>query len=201
MKIVLATGNPGKLAEFKALSENLSQKVGALELVMAPPGFDPVEDGDTFAANALIKARAAAALTSMPAIADDSGLCVDAMDGRPGIHSARYAPGTDADRRIKLLEELQDVPSEKRHAAFVCALALVDGDGKILFECEERWHGTLAFKEQGANGFGFDPIFIPAGHSVTSAELEPAEKNRLSHRGLAWAVFLNHLATQQNAAF
>jgi XTP/dITP diphosphohydrolase len=193
MKIVLATSNPGKLAEFK----DLSAGVANLELVMAPPGFDPVEDGSTFAANALIKARAAAALTGLPAIADDSGLCVDALDGRPGIHSARYAPGTDADRRTKLLAELKDVPSARRQAAFVCALALVDQNGEPLFECEERWRGTLSLAEQGANGFGFDPLFIPSGHQVTAAELAPAEKNRISHRGMAWGTFLNHLATQK----
>ncbi len=194
MKIVLATSNPGKLAEFKALSEQAPD----LDLILAPPDFNPEETGATFIENALIKARAAAALCHLPAIADDSGLAVEAMNGRPGIHSARYAEGTDGDRRKKLLLELKNVPAPQRQAAFVCAIALVDSEGEVLFTCEERWQGTLSTEEHGVNGFGFDPLFVPLGGSQTAAQLEPAVKNSLSHRGQAWKRFLNHLATQMS---
>ncbi len=192
MKVVLATSNPGKLAEFKALSTQAPD----LDLILAPPGFNPEETGATFIENALIKARAAAALCHLPAIADDSGLTVEAMDGRPGIHSARYCEGSDGDRRKKLLLELKNVPAGKRQAAFVCAIALVDSEGKVLFTCEEKWQGSISTEEHGTHGFGFDSLFIPLNDSQTSAQLEPSVKNQRSHRGQAWSRFLNHLATQ-----
>lgn len=192
MKIVLATSNPGKLKEFQALSIAAPD----LELVLAPAGFNPEETGSTFIENALLKAREAAKLCHLPAIADDSGLTVEAMGGRPGIHSARYCEGTDADRRQKLLEELKDVPIDKRQAAFVCAVAFVDSNGEELFTCEQHWPGTLSLSELGSNGFGFDPLFKPLGQDITAAQMEPQAKNELSHRGKAWRRFLNHLATQ-----
>ena len=192
MKIVLATSNPGKLKEFQALS----QAAPELELVLAPAGFNPEETGSTFIDNALLKAREAAKLCQLPAIADDSGLTVEVMDGRPGIHSARYCAGSDGDRRKKLLEELKDVPLNKRQAAFVCAIAFVDKNGEVLFTCEQQWPGHIAETELGSNGFGYDPLFVPVGLEITSAQMEPAVKNEQSHRGQAWRRFLNHLATQ-----
>ncbi|CAN5542632.1 RdgB/HAM1 family non-canonical purine NTP pyrophosphatase [soil metagenome] len=196
MKIVLATSNPGKLKEFQALSMAAPQ----LELVLAPAGFNPEETGSTFIDNALLKAREAAALCQLPAIADDSGLTVAAMDGRPGIHSARYCEGSDGDRRHKLLQELKDVPLDKRQAAFICAIAFVDSNGEVLFTCEQEWPGHISMNESGSNGFGYDPLFIPSGLEITSAQMEPATKNEQSHRGQAWRRFLNHLATQTNPA-
>jgi XTP/dITP diphosphohydrolase len=194
MKIVLATSNPGKLKEFQALSLAAPD----LELVLAPEGFNPEETGSTFIENALLKAREAAKLCHLPAIADDSGLTVEAMGGRPGIHSARYCPGSDADRRQKLLQELKDVPVGKRQAAFVCAVAFVDSNGEELFTCEQHWPGNISLSEVGSNGFGFDPVFIPLEQEITAAQMEPKAKNELSHRGQAWRRFLNHLATQQS---
>ncbi len=191
MKIVLATSNPGKLKEFQALSLTAKN----LELILAPAGFNPEEIGSTFIDNALLKAREAAKLCQLPAIADDSGLCVEAMDGKPGIHSARYCEGSDGDRRKKLLDELKNVPLDQRKAAFVCAIALVASNGEVLFTCEQHWPGHIALSEIGNNGFGFDPLFVPLGYDITSAQMEPAEKNELSHRGQAWRRFLNHLAT------
>ena len=191
MKIVLATSNPGKLREFQALS----QAAPDLELVLAPAGFNPEETGATFVDNALLKAREAAKLCQLPAIADDSGLSVEALNGRPGIPSARYCDGSDGDRRKKLLHELKDIPLDQRKAAFVCAIAMVDSNGEVLFTCEQQWPGHISLTEIGSNGFGFDPVFVPLGSNITAAQMEPAAKNELSHRGQAWRRFLNHVAT------
>lgn len=191
MKIVLATSNPGKLREFQALS----QAAPDLELILAPAGFNPEETGATFVDNALLKAREAAKLCQLPAIADDSGLSVEALNGRPGIHSARYCEGSDGDRRKKLLHELKDIPLDQRKAAFVCAIAMVDSNGEVLFTCEQQWPGHISLTEIGSNGFGFDPVFVPLGSNITAAQMEPAAKNELSHRGQAWRRFLNHIAT------
>lgn len=191
MKIVLATSNPGKLREFQALS----QAAADLELVLAPAGFNPEETGATFVDNALLKAREAAKLCQLPAIADDSGLSVEALNGRPGIHSARYCEGSDGDRRKKLLHELKEIPLDQRKAAFVCAIAMVDSNGEVLFTCEQQWPGHISLTEIGSNGFGFDPVFVPLGSDITAAQMEPAAKNELSHRGQAWRRFLNHIAT------
>jgi XTP/dITP diphosphohydrolase len=189
-KIVLASGNPGKLRELKAL---LDQSLSHISFSLAPEGFDPQETGSTFGENALIKARAAAQLTGCISLADDSGICVSALNGAPGIRSARYAPGTDADRRIKLLEALADVPDDKRQAYFACALAVVDGEGKLLYAGESHWHGKIAKSEAGANGFGYDSIFIPDSLDETSAQIDPETKNRMSHRGMAFAELKKHL--------
>jgi len=192
LDLVLATQNQGKLKELKALAGSIAN----LNLILAPPQFDPEETGSTFIENAVLKAREAARMTGKLAVADDSGICVDALDGRPGIHSARYSPGTDSDRRVKLLEEMAPVPQGKRQAAFVCAMALVDGQDQVLFTCEARWPGALAFDEKGSNGFGYDPIFCPEGTDtpgLTAAELEPQLKNEVSHRAQAWRQVLNFL--------
>lgn len=179
-RLVFATTNAGKRFELMALLE------GALEVV-GPEAFpnipEVVEDAESFAGNALKKARVFAEATGLPALADDSGLCVDALDGRPGVHSARYAP-TDAARIIKLLAELQAMPRERRTARFKCALALVKPDGwerSVQGLCE----GRIAIAPRGQNGFGYDPIFeLPDGR--TMAELTREEKAKVSHRGQAF---------------
>ena len=181
MKLVLATHNAHKIEELRRI---LNLQLSGLELV-GYDGPEPVEDGLTFAENALIKARAAAAHTGSPALADDSGICVDALGGAPGIHSARYA-GTrvDADNLAKLLEDLGDTGD--RAAQFVCAAALVDGD----FEHVELgvWPGSVLRSPAGSGGFGYDPIFRPEGYDVSAAQLSAAEKDSISHRRRAFAA-------------
>ncbi|HUG51076.1 MAG TPA: RdgB/HAM1 family non-canonical purine NTP pyrophosphatase [Terrimesophilobacter sp.] len=181
MKLVLATHNAHKVEELRRI---LAPQLPGLELV-GYDGPEPVEDGATFAENALIKARAAAVHTGLPALADDSGICADALDGAPGIHSARYA-GTrvDADNVAKLLDELGDTGD--RTAQFVCAAALVDGD----YEHVELgvWPGSVLHAPAGSGGFGYDPIFQPEGHDVSAAQLSAVEKDAISHRRRAFAA-------------
>ena len=187
MRLVLATHNLHKLGELRDI---LGAALAGIELI-AYDGPEPVEDGATFEANALIKARAASAYTGLPALADDSGICVDALGGAPGIHSARYS-GTrvDADNVAKLLQDLGI--ETNRAAQFVCAAALVIPDETGTSEFVERgtWHGTVLHEPIGAHGFGYDPIFKPAGLSVSSAELRADEKNAISHRKLAFSALL-----------
>jgi len=194
IELTLATKNPGKLKEFEAMASNLATEQ-PLNLLwhMAPDDFDPEETGDTFTANAVIKAARAAEMTGRLSLADDSGLTVDAMDGRPGIYSARYCAGTDRDRRLKLLDELKDVPQGKRQAAFVCALALVDKSGQTVYTTEVRWTGQIALSERGDGGFGFDPVFIPDGYQITAAEMPALKKNAISHRSMAFNNVLKYL--------
>lgn len=186
MKLVLATKNPGKLKELKELAGSSP----TIDLVLAPDDFDPEETGSTFLENAIIKARAAALMTGTAAIADDSGIVVDALDGRPGIKSARYCEGDDGDRRRKLLDEMQGVPKGKRQARFVCALAMSNASGEIVFTTQAAWEGQIAFNERGTNGFGYDPIFLPDGETASAAELSSESKNAQSHRGQAFKNFL-----------
>lgn len=197
MKLVLATHNAHKVDELRAI---LGDELEGIELI-AYDGPDPIEDGDTFEANALIKARAAAAFTGLPAIADDSGISVDALGGAPGILSARYS-GTrdDADNVTLLLTTLR--AEVNRAAHFTCAAALVvpppvgsiGPDGPVP-ETEEYvelgiWHGTVLEEPTGAGGFGYDPIFKPVGLSVSAAELRSDEKNAISHRSTAFHAIM-----------
>ena len=187
MRIVLASNNPGKAREFAAALAELNVDIMPQSLFGVP---EVEETGLTFIENALLKARNAALHTGLPALADDSGLVVDALDGRPGIHSARYA-GPDADDRAniaKLLAELRGAPAEQRTARFVCVLALLHhpADPTPLI-CEGRWEGVILTEPRGANGFGYDPVFFVPGEQQTAAELDLATKNRLSHRGQALA--------------
>lgn len=191
MKVVLATTNEGKLRELKELASGEPW----LELIIAPADFSVKETGQTFVENAKIKAREAARLTGVMSIADDSGLIVEALNGKPGVLSARYCEGTDADRRNKVLSELQAIPDGKRQAAFVCAMVVADPDGSIAFSSIRYWEGSIANQERGTNGFGYDAIFQPVNKSGTAAELAAADKNRISHRGQAWnqvLAFLKH---------
>jgi XTP/dITP diphosphohydrolase len=189
--LVLATGNRHKLAEMEELLPSVT-------LEPLPPGFEmPSEDGDSFAANALIKARAANAATGEVTIADDSGIAADDLDGAPGIYSARYA-GEGASDEVnldKLLREV-DVAGGARRAAYVCAIALIDETGaEHVFEA--RCEGRLLRERHGGGGFGYDPVFVPddtgPGDRRTYAELSAAEKNAISHRGRAVRKLAEHL--------
>ena len=183
-KIVMASGNVGKLRE-------ISRILSDLDVTVVPQSefgvSDADETGTTFAENALIKARHAAAETGLPAIADDSGLVVDALEGRPGVYSARYAgpDATDEANNEKLLAELADVADEDRGAAFHCTACFVmPGDSEPLFGTGD-WRGSILRKPRGAGGFGYDPLFLDPASKMSGAELEPAEKNARSHRGQA----------------
>ncbi len=186
MKIVLASSNPHKVEEINAIVKGLE-----LEFIMPPSGFDPLENAESFEGNALLKAKEAARITGMVALADDSGLCVDYLEGKPGIHSARYADTPKA-RIDKLLNELKNVPVDSRSAKFVCAMALVDIDGTTLFLDRGECHGQIAFKPRGSNGFGYDPIFIVNDKGVSMAELPESEKNKISHRAVVLAKLLKY---------
>lgn len=182
---VLASHNRGKLAEFATLLAPLGvQLVGAAELDLKPPA----EDGLSFVENALIKARAASQASGLPALADDSGLTVDALAGQPGVRSARYAgaKATDADNVSALLQALRDVEDSRRGARFVCALALLrHGEDPEPLLATGEWSGTILREPAGTGGFGYDPIFFDPEVGCSAAQLDPAEKNRRSHRGRA----------------
>ncbi len=188
MRVVLATHNPHKVEEFQGI-------LGAAlpELEIEPyDGPEPVEDGTSFDENALIKARAAAAHTGLPALADDSGICVDVLGGAPGIFSARWAGhGKGAVANLELLlDQLADIADEHRGARFACHIAVVvpATAEKPAFEAvvSGSWPGRLARAAHGGGGFGYDPIFVPEGHDVSAAELTADEKNAISHRARAF---------------
>lgn len=187
MKLVLASGNRGKLAEMNAILADIGiELVAQREL-----GIDDADEtGTTFIENALLKARHAARLSGLPALGDDSGLCVDALDGAPGLYSARYAGAHgDANANIaKLLAALRDVPDERRGAHFHCTIVLLrSADDPAPLIAEGRWHGRILHAPRGTNGFGYDPVFFDDTRGTGAAELDAATKNRVSHRGLALA--------------
>lgn len=189
MKLLFATGNPAKVEELAGMVESGVQVCSLREV----PGYpEVVEDGETFEANARKKAEAAMRATGIPALADDSGLCVDALSGRPGVHSNRYAPGSDRDRCEKLLAELEGIPDERRTATFECALALALPDGRVVVE-HGRCHGRIGHQMRGTQGFGYDPLFLLAS-GYTMAELSREEKAAISHRGQAFSRMRPHLA-------
>ena len=183
--LVLATRNQGKIAEMQRLLDSLSSEIQ----VRSSSEFnlsDVEETGSTFEENALLKATTIARATGFPALADDSGLCVEVLGGAPGIFSARWA-GTHGDDQAnieKLLGDLRKIPSEQRSAKFVCviALALPNGESEVV---RGELKGEIRFEPSGTNGFGYDPIFQPLGHQRTLAEMEPEEKDSISHRGFA----------------
>jgi XTP/dITP diphosphohydrolase len=190
-KLLLATRNRGKLAELQRLLTDAVPGVEVVGLDSVPAFPEVPETGATFAENALLKAREAARATGLPAVADDSGLTVDALNGMPGVLSARWSGrhGDDDANTALLLGQLADVPDERRGAAFVCAAAVVtpDGDEHVI---ERQWRGRLVREKRGTNGFGYDPVFVPEGLDVTSAQLEPQEKDARSHRGQAFAALV-----------
>lgn len=187
--IVLASGNAGKLKEFSQLFGNWDIQVLPQSEFNVP---EAEETGLSFIENALIKARHASRISGLPALADDSGLAVDALGGAPGIYSARYAGvgARDADNNRKLLEALQGVPGEERGASFHCALAFVrSAEDPVPLVCSARWSGRILGEPAGEQGFGYDPLFFVEEEGMTSAQLERDVKNRLSHRARAVQLF------------
>lgn len=192
-KLVIASNNPGKLAEFEQLLKPLKFDIR--------PQSDfgvaaPEETGLTFVENALIKARAAARATGLPSLGDDSGLVVDALNGAPGIRSSRFAgddAGDEGNNRL-LLERLEGVPDDRRGAAFFCCLVLLrHAVDAAPYICTGTWHGRILDSPRGTGGFGYDPVFLDTRLGVSAAELSPAEKNRISHRGQAMQKLLEKL--------
>jgi XTP/dITP diphosphohydrolase len=189
-RLLFATTNAGKLRELRGL---VGDALEVLSLKDLPPVPEPEENAPTFEGNAELKARAYAEATGLPALADDSGLCVDALGGAPGVRSARYAPGDDRARYEKLLAALVGVPDEKRTASFQCALALVKpGGGPARVEVG-RCEGVIGHAPRGTHGFGYDPVFLIPSLGRTMAELTPEEKAALSHRGAAFRKMKPHL--------
>ncbi|GDY33872.1 RdgB/HAM1 family non-canonical purine NTP pyrophosphatase [Gandjariella thermophila] len=200
-KVLLASRNAKKLDELRRIL--VTERVPGIEVIgldEVPPFPEAPETGATFEENALAKARDAASATGLPAVADDSGLVVDAMHGMPGVLSARWAGrhGDDQANLELVLGQLTDVPDERRGAAFVCAAALVRPDGSETVVRGE-WRGSLARAPRGRNGFGYDPIFVPYGETRTSAELDPAEKDAVSHRARALRLLVPHLGALASA--
>lgn len=189
-RIVLATRNPHKVAEVERILTAAGAPIDLVGIDDLPPAIpDVAETGSTFAENALLKARAVAATAGLPAIADDSGLCVDALNGMPGVLSARWA-GSHGDDQANLdlvLDQLADVPAGRRGAQFVCVVALAqpNGDAETFTGSVV---GTLTKQRRGKGGFGYDPVFVPEGYSVTTAEMSASEKDAISHRGMALRV-------------
>ena len=192
-KIVLASNNKGKVREF-------GQMLSTIDMEVLPQATFNIEDADetglTFVENAIIKARHASAIAELPAIADDSGLEVDALKGAPGIYSARYSGegATDEKNLLKLLEALKDVPEEKRTARFQCVLVYMrHAEDPTPIICQGTWEGIIITKPQGENGFGYDPIFYVPEYDCTSAQLSSEQKNKLSHRGIALKALVSKL--------
>ncbi len=193
-RVVLATRNAHKIGELRAILADLGVDVDLVGMADYPDVPDVAETELTFAGNALLKAVAVAEATGLPAVADDSGICVDALNGMPGIFSARWAGkhGDDAANLDLLLAQVSDVPDEHRGAAFVCAAALAVPGGRRVVE-EGRIDGLLLRERHGEGGFGYDPIFRPRGYEVSTAELTAEAKNRSSHRRRAFAALAPHL--------
>lgn len=185
--ILIATHNPGKLKEIQAVMGDLPADWMTLDRYPDLP--QPIEDADTFAANAALKAKHYGTLTGLWILADDSGLEVDALNGAPGVYSARYAgaPGSDAANNAKLIQALRNVEPQLRTARFHCSIALADGD-TILASAEGTIEGLIIDDPRGHNGFGYDPHFWVPSCGMTTAEMPPARKNRISHRGRALAA-------------
>ena len=184
-QLLICTRSKGKFPEIVDVLKDLPFSFLNLNDVSAiPPDFDVKETGKTFSENAILKAETLGSMTGLLALADDSGLEVDALDGRPGVYSHRYATGTDTDRCRKLLDEMKDVPPEKRGAQFRCVFALFDPQKEKIATTEGIMRGTIAFESRGRYGFGYDPIFINET-GKTNAELSTKEKNAISHRGKA----------------
>jgi XTP/dITP diphosphohydrolase len=197
-RILLATSNPHKLDEVRTVLAPLGFAVIGLEDL--PGEFEePVEDADTFAGNSRIKAIEYARMTGVRCLADDSGLVVDALDGAPGVHSARYAGmGSNRSERdeannAKLLDAIAVIPPERRSARFVCAMCLADPDGTVLAETEGRFEGVITMTPAGANGFGYDPLLYLPDLGCTSAQLAPDSKNARSHRGAATRAMVDRI--------
>lgn len=197
-QVVLATRNAHKVEELGAILADVCARHGLTVVALPDDAPEVIENGTSFEANSLLKARSAAAHTGCPAIADDSGLSVEVMGGMPGIFSARWSGGQGDRANLELLlAQLGDVPDDHRAGAFMCAAALVMPDGREVVETG-RFPGVIAREPKGTNGFGYDPIFVPdgqgqVGHARTLAEYEPVQKNAVSHRAIAFAALAPHL--------
>jgi XTP/dITP diphosphohydrolase len=193
-RLLVASRNAKKLTELRRVLDGAGLSgVTLVSLNDVAPFDEAPETGATFEDNALAKARDAVAATGLPTVADDSGLEVSALNGMPGVLSARWSGrhGDDAGNTALLLSQLRDVPDERRGAAFVSACALVSGTGEVVVRGE--WRGTIARQPHGDGGFGYDPVFVPAGDHRTAAQLSPGEKDAVSHRGRALALLLPSL--------
>lgn len=198
-KIVLATGNTGKLREFQ-------QMLGAQSIEFITQRSVGVEDADetglSFVENAIIKARHACRITGLPAMADDSGIEVDALNGRPGIYSARYAGlgASDEENNQKLLRALVDVPEDARTARFQCVIVYMrHAEDPMPYISQGTWEGRILFEAEGKNGFGYDPLFFVPSHGCASAMLDPSIKNEISHRGQALRTLVEHWSSLHGA--
>lgn len=191
-EIILATNNQNKVKEMK--QKLLAFGINVLSQSEAGVNIDVEETGETFKENAEIKATAIYELLKKPVIADDSGLCIDFLEGAPGVHSHRFAGenATDADRINIVLEKLKDVPEEKRTARFMCCVCYIDENGEKHF-FEDKAEGIIGYEPKGTNGFGFDPIFHYENDQRSFAEYSPEEKNAVSHRGKAVAQFIRYI--------
>ena len=185
MKIVFSTGNKDKLREINEISQG-----SGIEFILPEAGFNPVEDGLTFEENSCKKAKEAVRVSHKMSLADDSGLCVDALNGAPGLYSARYA-GTQQEKINKILKELEGVSD--RSAKFVCVMTLLDENGEILHVSKGECKGKIAEHQSGVNGFGYDPVFVVENSGKTMAEMSEDEKNKISHRGRALADMLDFI--------
>lgn len=191
-ELIFASHNKGKIAEIKQILTPFGIGVKSSDEIDFP---DVEETGTTFEENAVLKAVTIAKLKGVPCIADDSGLCVNALDGRPGVYSARYAPNRDFDKAMdKLLAEIADSGNKDRTAYFACVLVLAYPDGTYK-SFEGRVNGSITLQKQGLGGFGFDPVFMPLGYDKTFAELGSEIKNTISHRGRALEKFVKYLET------
>ncbi len=188
MKIVFATGNVNKLKEINEIS-----KGSGIEFILPPDGFSPVEDGCTFEENSYKKAKEANRVSQMMSLADDSGLCVEALNGAPGLYSARYA-GTQQEKIDKILQELKSF--KNRDAKFVCVMTLLDTDGNILHVSKGECFGKIAETQSGKNGFGYDPVFIVENTDLTMADMSEDEKNKISHRAKALQDMISFIKTK-----
>ncbi len=185
IKIVFATGNPHKLQEVNEIAQGCG-----VEFILPPDNFNPIENGESFEQNSIIKAQEASKVSGQMSLADDSGLCVEALNGAPGIHSARY--DTTPQRRIdKLLKNLTD--TDNRKAKFVCVMTLTDKDGEVLAQFTGECHGQIAPKQSGTNGFGYDPIFIVDDYGITMADMSEDLKNKISHRAVALSKMIRFI--------
>lgn len=186
MKIVLASSNEHKVKEINEIS------IGeGIEFILPPSGFDPIEDGDTFEENSLIKAREAWNLSKTWTLADDSGLCIDSLGGKPGIHSARYAE-TPQKRIERVLKEMEGIENRKAH--FACCMTLINPQGNVEFSYTGICEGSITKEARGTNGFGYDPIFLVENSTKTMAELSDDEKNHVSHRFRTLRKILNYIS-------
>lgn len=195
MIITVASGNLHKVEEMNGINPFKD-----IVLKKIDGDFNPVEDGETFEENAIIKAKEASSIVKDYALADDTGLCVDALDGAPGLHTARYAPTQD-EKIKKLLAALEGVPFEKRTARFICNMVLTDKNGNVVHKTVGKIEGYIAEKAAGCGGFGYDPIFYVKEYGMTLAELPDGEKNKISHRFNALLPMLEFISSKEFVSY